>query len=464
MNDYGMMMPLRLQGKELDDSDDGRRMRYRRYLDFYNGEQFSIPAKAGERRLTVNYARLLVNKTASFMLGAGVKYECANPAAEEALAKVATDNGLNLLDYETAIDAAILGDGAWKVTGASTPPSFIGKGAGGLGLRVRSVDVFNLAVEWAGDDVRRVRQVTESYELSPEEVSRIFGVQLMAGADYVQVSEVWTAGEFRLQIEGQAERVRPNPYGFIPYVLFPNLRRPRLFWGESDLADIMELCSELNTRLSVMSQILQLSGNPVLVLENVQDSSGLRVGPGAVWHLPEDSKAYLLNLLEHGGLDAHLNYISTLYQSIHDLAEMPQAAFGRSELAGRVSSGVALDVLLQPVIQKIARKRAIWTDALTRRAKLILLLLGFGADTEVRVNWPPILPRDYAGLVANEIALVGQGIHSRMTANRNLGEESPAEEVATALYEAREWAKAGGKSSQLKVSGALVQGLANAAG
>lgn len=324
--------------------------------------------------------------------------------------------------------------------------------------------MFNLAVEWAGDDVRRVRQVTECYELSPGEATRILGVNLLAGSDYVRVSEIWTEGEFRLQIEGQTERVRPNPYGFIPYVIFPNLRRPRLFWGESDLADIMELCSELNTRLSVMSQILQLSGNPVLVLENVQDSAGLRVGPGAVWHLPEDSKAYLLNLLEHGGLDAHLNYISTLYQSIHDLAEMPQAAFGRSELAGRVSSGVALDVLLQPVIQKIARKRAIWSEALLRRAKLILLLLGFGADTEVRVNWSPILPRDYAGLVANEIALVGQGIHSRMTANRNLGEESPADEVATALYEAMEWAKAGGKSSQLKVSGALVQGLAQAAG
>ena len=232
--------------------------------------------------------------------------------------------------------------------------------------------------------------------------------------------------------------------------------------------DLLPLCSEFNTRVSVMAQILQLSGNPILVLENVTDSAGLRVGPGAIWHLPEDSKAYLLNLLEHGGLDAHDRYIQMLLQSIHDLAEMPQSAFGRGEIASQMASGVALEILLQPVIHKIKRKRAIWSEALQRRSEMILRLLGRDANQEIRVIWPNILPSDMATMVANELGLVSAGIHSRRTANRNLGEENPGAEVDEALTEAERWGAISpnqqNQGKPVQVSGALVQGLARAAG
>jgi hypothetical protein len=225
----------------------------------------------------------------------------------------------------------------------------------------------------------------------------------------------------------------------------------------------MELCSEFNIRMSVMSQILQFSGNPVLVLEGVEGTDGrMRVGPGAVWELPENSRAYLLEMMGAGGLTAHMEYISTLHQALFDLAEMPPSAFARA--GGANPSGVALELLLQPVVQKVRRKREIWSEALEKRARLILQLKGFPPDMPVRVVWPEILPRDRAALVANEIALVGQGIHSRATANRNLGEENPEMEVEAALEELRRWNHAGGSRQTLRMSGALVQGLADAAG
>jgi len=49
-----------------------------------------------------------------------------------------------------------------------------------------------------------------------------------------------------------------------------------------------------------LSRILELSGNPVAVLENVEESEDIAVKPGAVWNIPEDAKAYLLDLLQGG--------------------------------------------------------------------------------------------------------------------------------------------------------------------
>jgi len=63
---------------------------------------------------------------------------------------------------------------------------------------------------------------------------------------------------------------------------------------------------------------------------------------------------------------------------------------------------------------------------------------------------------------------VSAGIHSRRTANRNLGEENPGAEVDEAIVEAMRWAAISpnqqNQGKPVQVSGALVQGLARAAG
>jgi len=50
-----------------------------------------------------------------------------------------------------------------------------------------------------------------------------------------------------------------------------------------------------------------------------------------VWTIPEDAKAYLLDLLQGGGISLHINYINLLYRILHDVAESPRAAFGGSD-------------------------------------------------------------------------------------------------------------------------------------
>src|SRR5439155_26759588 len=111
---------------------------------------------------------------------------------------------------------------------------------------------------------------------------------------------------------------------------------------------------------------------------------------------------------------------------------MPRTAFGDG--AGTAKSGVALEIELQPMLQKIARKRAIWSVALGERSRMILRLHAQHGDKmaasvlspaqgyTISVVWPPILPSDRSELVAQDESLVDAGSHSRRRAMDLLGE------------------------------------------
>ncbi|MBI2329366.1 MAG: phage portal protein, partial [Chloroflexi bacterium] len=256
------------------------------------------------------------------------------------------------------------------------------------------------------------------------------------------IVELWTARDFELWIDGMQVERKPNPYGFLPFVIYPNLREPKKFWGVSDLSQIIEPQRELNRATSQLSKILELSGNPIAVLENVEESEDIAVRPGAVWNIPEDAKAYLLDLLQGGGVRLHIDYINLLYRILHDVSESPRAAFGGTE---RDLSGVALEIEVQPLLQKVRRKRIIRTAAYNQRNRLILKLLekyhpafntgeSFG-DNRLGVVWGPVLPQDLAKLVANEQALVQTGIHSRRRAMNEVGVEDPEAEFNRWLEE-----------------------------
>ena len=225
----------------------------------------------------------------------------------------------------------------------------------------------------------------------------------------------------------------PNPFGWLPYVIFANAPRPQEFWGESDLADLIEVSRELNRRMSVVSRVLELSGNPIAVLENVEAAEGIQVGPGALWELPEGAEAYLLDLLGGGGVGLHLQYVDLLYRVLHDLAETPRTAFGDS---GRNLSGAALEVEIQPLVQKVKRKRRVWDSVFARRNALILDLLArfggleIGPGRRTTAIWGAILPTDREAIVRQQVQLVEHGLSARRSALAQLGVEDPEHELA----------------------------------
>lgn len=425
-----------------DPDDRARLARYRRALAFYEGSQWPDRPRRGETRLTVNYARALVRKVASYVFPAPATFSVTPPPGDPAgdalarqaellLAEVVSDLDLGQLDLQLAASSAVLGDAAIKVTWDTSARD-------GLGAPVvAAVDPATLRAWWAPDDPRRVRRITQTYALPGAVIAEVFGekgsVTPLDPDQTYPVVEDWTDRRWGVTVAGQLVRAEANPYGWIPYVVLPNNPHPHVFWGESDLEDLYDICQELNRRLSVLARILDVSGAPIAVLENVDGSEGIAVGPGAKWELPEGARAYLLDLLGGGGVGLHVEYINLLYRSLHDLSETPRTAFGD---AGRDLSGVALEVEIQPLVQQVNRKRRGWEMFFRRRnARLLDLLERFGRAEihglrRTETIWPAVLPSDTSVQVRNQVRLVEAGIRSRRTAIAELGGNDPDGELS----------------------------------
>ena len=434
------MMPLPGATAWMTANDAARRTRYRQYLLFDAGKHDVGRLGIGATAVVVNYAAIFVRKGASYLMPEPVRYRVLPPDAstaasaaavrcEHLLAAVSRTDDLDLVDLATAIDAAVLGDAAYKVTYDATERR----------VRVVAVDPQSLYVETAPDNPRGVVTVRQYGAVGGQggQGGRGAGGYAIGGhAVGGYALEEWTATTYRRIVNDATVWEGANPYGCIPYVIFPNSPRPHDYWGESDLVQLIGLNQQLDRRLSVLASLLELEGNPVTVLTNVAGSAGIEVAPGAVWELPSGATAHTLQLFDGDGARVHLDTIEALYRALHDLAEMPRSAFGD---ASGVTSGTAMEAILQPLIQRTKRNRLIWTSALARRAGLILTLAarfglidlgGYPPDAFiVGITWPPIIPADRHDIVADEIALTAAGLHSRQTAMDALGVTDPAIEA-----------------------------------
>jgi len=427
MNEFNPSQLARIDTNRLAD--------YTNNLNFYNGSQWEKQGR--HRQLVFNYAKVAIDKVTSYLMQ-GLTFACY-PAdntgpeqregakekvvhAEHLLQDVYESNNLQQLDWETEIDTAILGDGCYKVIWDPDEKR----------IKITAPDVRGIYAWWLGDDLSKVWRVASRYKLSKDEADLLYGATKTS-----TVTELWTSKDFELFLDNDRIQSKPNPYGFIPFIIFPNLREPKQFWGTSDIPSIKQPQRELNRAVSQLSRILELSGNPIAVLENIGSSEDIQVQPGAVWTIPEDAKAYLLDLLQGGGIRLHIDYIDMIYRCLHDISETPRAAYGDTE---RDLSGAAMQIELGSLIQKVTRKRTIRTNAYHQRTEMILklakkyLAANFDGITH-RVVWGEILPQDTQRQAQNEQLLVQAGVHSRRTAMDEMGIIDPDEEFTRWLEE-----------------------------
>ena len=427
----------------LKNRDKDRLSQYTDALAFYEGKQWPAadPRTRSARRLTLNYVKTIINKTSTYVMqGATVNAiprsdgpeDIAAAAAVEAyLAELALNNGLARLDLVTEMDAAVLGDAAYKITWDPAEER----------VAITAPDVRGLFPWPHPTDPTRYTRVAHRYTLPREDVIALWGI---APRDATAViTEDWTDATLDIWIDGGPAPTlsQVNPYGLIPFVIYPNTQVPKRWWGESDVLPLKEIAQEFNRQMTRVSNIMELSGFPIAVLENVDDTTDIVAQPGAVWELPEHAKAYLLDLLQGGGLRLHLDYTTHLLRTLHDLSETPRTAFGGTD---RDLSGVALQVEMQPLLQKVERKRLIRGDAYRLRAALALRLSDLFTGTAytasvagLTAQWATITPPDQALDAGREVALVGAGIRSRQTALSNLGDPDPETEIARVIDEAK---------------------------
>jgi hypothetical protein len=233
---------------QLNRLDTDRLRAYRELLDFYHGRQWEGRERRGEKRLTFNYTKVFIDKITSYLMsGISFVVEAEDDSAEAktkaqraevALNQVYEENNLEQLDLETEIDCAIMGDACYKVTWDGEAKR----------VRITAPDVQGLYAWWLGDDITRIWRIASKYQLSAEEAGFLYG--LKPKGKQATIVELWTDAEFELYLDDTLIEKKPNPYGGIPFIIYPNLREPKRFWGISDLTQIMESQRELN-RLQV---------------------------------------------------------------------------------------------------------------------------------------------------------------------------------------------------------------------
>ena len=197
---------------------------YRSMLDFYHSIQWEGREKWGEKRLTFNYARVVIDKVTSYLMsGVGFSVEPveATAASEEAvhrarvaLRRVHEENYVAQLDFETEIDCAILGDACYKVTWDES----VGD------VRITAPDVQGIYTWRFGDDNSRIWRVASRYTLTAEEVELLYRTKPAKKESII--TELWTDREFELWLDESLIERKANPYSFIPFIIYPNIREP----------------------------------------------------------------------------------------------------------------------------------------------------------------------------------------------------------------------------------------------
>jgi len=131
--------------------------------------------------------------------------------AEAALRQVYEENNLEQLDLETEIDCAVMGDAGYKVTWDTEAKR----------VRVTAPDIQGIYAWWLGDDTSRVWRVASKYSLTAEESQLLYGVKPKGKT--ATIAELWSDGEFQLYLDDALIESKPNPYGFIPFIIYPKM-------------------------------------------------------------------------------------------------------------------------------------------------------------------------------------------------------------------------------------------------
>ena len=187
----------------------------------------------------------------------------------------------------------------------------------------------------------------------------------------VMYKEFWTATEIIVYEDGEEKDRMENPYGFIPFVQIKNFPIAGRTRGQGDLDDIIPLNVELNTKKSDVSEVIDYHSAPITLVYGAKIGN-LEKGANKVWGgLPKDAKVENLGL--QGDLVASVGYTSDVKTSMCEIAGIPETVLGGANAISN-TSGVALQYMNLPLIERTRIKRSCSSDGLQRVNKMILFI------------------------------------------------------------------------------------------
>jgi hypothetical protein len=432
--------------------------RYSACWAWYLGHHWSYRREMGENNVTMNYIRTMSDYITNFSFGKGVQWkvpEQNGAIIPHLLHKVwEQHNNKQHVLWEMGQLAGVTGDCFVKVAYEEPYVDPLGIPHEGR-VRIIPLNPAHCFPEYHPHDRDRLLRFKLKYRFwgtSPEGTRQVY-----------TFTEILTDDNIEQYINDELIDQYPNPIGQVPVVHIPNMTISSSPWGQSDIWDIIPLNRELNEKMTEVSDIINYHAAPVTIITGAK-ASQLERGPKKVWAgLPKDSQVF--NLESRGNMSGALEYITFLKRSMHEITGVPETALGQFQPVSN-TSGVALAIQYQPLMNRYHMKRIHFTKGLERINEIIIktaavfqpeMLVYNPSLAEVpepdqltqldpadpltyqtTVHWPEPLPVDVL-IKLNEVqSKMALGLESKRGALRILGEEFPNEKMGEIFEELRD--------------------------
>ena len=423
--------------------------RYSSAWAWYLGHHWSYRREMGESQFYMNYVRTMSDYITNFCFGKGVQFktpEQNNAIIPHLLDDVwNTHNNKHKVLWEMGQLAGVTGDCFVKVAYEEPYVDSVGIPHEGR-IRVIPLNPAHCFPEYHPHDRDRLLRFKLKY--------RFWGTSAEGTRQVYTFTEILTDDVIQQFINDELVDEYPNAVGSVPVVHIPNVSISSSPWGQSDIWDIIPLNRELNEKMTEVSDIINYHAAPVTIITGAK-ASQLERGPKKVWAgLPKDANVF--NLESRGEMAGALEYIQFLKRTMHEITGIPEAALGQFQPVSN-TSGVALAIQYQPLMNRYSMKKIHFTKGLERINELVIRtaavfrpeMLVYNALNSAKperdnllqldpadpvtykttVHWPEPLPVDVL-IKLNEVqAKMSLGLESKRGALRTLGEEFPNEKM-----------------------------------
>ena len=344
--------------------------RYGKAWDAYFGnmpEPLKVKPGQANDNVRVNYARLIVDVGVSDLFGEEPKFDLDPDSTEQTPAQIYLYevwrlNRKQILLQKAATNGAVCGHVFIKIVpGMNTAPRLINLSPEYVSVVTDPDDidqVIRYVIEYTARDSNgkplTIRQVIERDDagrwLIVDKVSR------NRGAWETRQTVAW-------------------PWPWPPIIDCQNLPSPNEYYGIADIeGDVLALNNAYNFTKSNTQRIIRFHAHPKTWGRGFT-AKELQIGidDTIVFGNPA---AELHNLEMTGDLSSSIEYAERLKRDLHETSRVPEVATGKLDSAAGLS-GVALQILYQPLTQKTRAKRLTYGEMLVELNRRLLELAGF---------------------------------------------------------------------------------------
>ena len=296
-----------------------------------------------------------------------------------------------------------------------------------------------------GSDPWNLIETYVMYYITSQEAKDRYGVVVeLPSQNRALYVEHWTKDSYELQVGGQTPHLQigfadlvtkgTNPYGSVPYIYIPHLRRTGGYYGWSHVPSLIGITKELNSRLADIGDNVRDNAQALYWLRNVAYSIKLRRIENAITAIdlggagPSGREPDMTRLDVPTSNSMSMDYAKELWEYIEKVGAVPGVAWGMDE--GSQRSALTLSVRMWPFTSHIREERAQWTTGLQAVNRMIIKILLAKGEAGVtpdmlalkcRVKWHPIMPRERAEMVEEMVARKGVHLVSKRSAVQQLG-------------------------------------------